>query len=215
MEPGYTPPPLAPIVREPEESIPHKLLVPILIGAVIVLFITTGVFAYQNERLRHDLAVYQMEHPPVQTPTLVSPNPTDETSGWLDTQSNEDVVKGIPYTFKYPPNAVIGGANDFTTITVNNSEIRFTYYGKSGDVNAIMGSYKPFGVEKQLQFTNKEAVTLNRLSGYKATATNSTATYYFLANTSMPTKVILFTFSTDDKAAENLLLKIIGTIKAI
>ena len=137
----------------------------------------------------------------------------DETAGWIDTTTNTAFVSGIPYSFKYPPTATIGGAGDFTTITVNGSEIRFGYYGKQGDVNTLMNNYQPFAAPGPSQFINKESISINGLTGYKATATNSTATYYILASQTKPTSVVLFTFTTGNTAAENLLLQIIGTIK--
>ncbi|RJR14765.1 hypothetical protein C4579_04045 [Candidatus Microgenomates bacterium] len=223
--PGLPTPPPAPAPTEPVQPVasqppqpaapppPRKtstVLLLVVFGILLLAALGAGAF-YLGQ-------TSQPVPTPVPSPISFLPSPTpeammeDDLSNWQTYQ-----VNGTPYAFKYPPEAVVSGAGDWTFFMINGATLQHMYSGNKGNQNLeqFVQNYQVWNqapTQSPLQVDAKEQITINGILGYKVKS--GVQTYYFLQY-DQTGEVVVFHYETVDSATEAIFIQIISTLEFV
>ncbi len=140
---------------------------------------------------------------------------TDATSQ-LDTwksSAQEKPFAGLPYTFKLPAGSTVqAGTGRFTHILTDSSSIDFQNLGIVSSLESAIDEYRPGGPSDPVRLENKQLLPFAHVRVYKALVQGGGYSYYFIEGS--PDKgAILFGHPVNDVNAENIVTKMIQSIK--
>lgn len=134
---------------------------------------------------------------------------TIDTSNWKVYPDN--AAAGLPYSFKYPAEVEVTGAQDIIYLKTGNSTLYHRYAGKTTELNSLMNNYQVFGAPA-IKFSNRNPVTFGNLSGYEAITPDGLSKYYFLGSNSL-NGFLVFNYDMNDTKASDLFSQILSTVK--
>lgn len=155
---------------------------------------------------------------PVPSPVISLPSPTPEAmmeQGMDDWQTYQ--VNGVPYAFKYPPEAIMSGAGDWTFFMINGVTLQYMFSGNKSNqaLEQFIENYQESSqapTQVPFQVDMKEQITINGILGYKVK--HDMQTYYFLQH-DQTGEVAIFRYETVDATTEATFNQIISTLEFI